>query len=835
MNRKTIDFGIDLGTTNSEITCIDNGEIKVLSNYHGGKYTPSVVRIDSKSTVIVGTKAYDRLLDDPDNTISRFKRWMGTQQVMDFKSSGKKMSAEELSAEVLKELLRTAKIAFPEEEITAAVITVPCNFETTACEATIRAAKLAGIRHSPLLQEPIAASIAYGFLQKMPQGYWVVYDLGGGTFDVAVMAAKEGRLSVVDHCGDNYLGGTDFDWRIVEHIVYPVLSKNYNLPDLNRGNKEYSSLNAILKASSEKAKIELSHTETADIEIYSGARRIIDKDGKDIELTIPIKRSEYEPLIEDYVEKTLHLFEQALKNQGFSSKDMNQLILVGGPTLTPYIRHRLKERFNIPTEYKIDPLTVVAQGAAVFAAGQFMPDEVVLAKRDYSKVFIKLAYSPMTTEVEPVIGGKLESKDRLSETLRIQISRIGGDWQSGLVEVKNDTFMTAIILREKRLNTFKILLLDQYGNSIPIEPDSFSITQGISIAAPPLIRSIGVELEDGSFDKVLGKGTSLPVRSKIFNYFTTRAVRPGEGGDILNIHVWEGESNIANRNRYVGTLKITGDKVNRPLPENTEIDIVISVDQSRDVTAGAFISSLDQNFKEVLKDRVSPKPEPKQLDKELEKEEKRFNELKEKIEKLGDDSLLNKIEDVKADEKIEEVRVDIQAAHGGDQEAVEKADRRLKDLQIALDPLEYLTHWPVTLGVFEQKATACEEIVGSYGNEDDKDQLPILKQEAEKAIQGKDTKKLEKIGIAIDQLRWGVLFKQPGFWIGALQNIKESNVFFSDKKRAQELISEGDIALQRQDIDSIQSIVRQLWDLMPQQEQDENKERVSDSGIRKSW
>ena len=225
MGRRTIDFGIDLGTTNSEIACMDNGEVRILKNYKREEFTPSVVRIDEKGTVIVGRKAYERLVDDPENTVGEFKRWMGTQQIKEFKLSKKKLKPEELSAEILKDLKITAKKCLSEgDDIEAAVITVPCNFEIVQCEATQRAAKLAGIIYAPLLQEPIAASIAYGFLEKMPKGYWIVYDIGGGTFDVAIMSAKEGRLSVVDQFGDNFLGGKDFDWKIVENIVHPALS-----------------------------------------------------------------------------------------------------------------------------------------------------------------------------------------------------------------------------------------------------------------------------------------------------------------------------------------------------------------------------------------------------------------------------------------------------------------------------------------------------------------------------------------------------------------------------------------------------------------------------------
>ena len=834
MSRRTIDFGIDLGTTNSEISCMENGEIRVLKNYKREEYTPSVVRIDEKGTIIVGRKAYERLIDDPDNTVGEFKRWMGTRQVKDFKLSGRKLTPEELSAEVLKDLKITAKANLaPDEEVQCAVITVPCNFEVVQCEATQRAAILAGIKYAPLLQEPIAASVAYGFLQKMPKGYWIVFDLGGGTFDVALMSAKEGRLSVVDHCGDNYLGGKDFDWKIVENIVHPILKKEFDLPNLGR-TEEYKGLNAVLKSASEEAKIELSVREHTNIVVHP-LETIKDRSGKAIDISVPIKRDQFVSLIEEYVEKTMRLFGQILKNQGLSSSDISQLILVGGPTQIPYLRSRLKDEFNITTDYKIDPITVVAQGAAVFAASQLIPDE--FAKRDYSKVFVKLAYNPMTTEVDSSVGGRFspaKNEENLPEGMRVQIKSTSGDWESGMIEVKDNAFFTMITLREHKVNTFNLALFDRSGGKIVVDPDSFSITQGISVAEPPLIRSIGVELEGNAFNKHVNKGEALPVRSKPITYYTTRTVRPGEDADVLNIHVWEGESDVADRNRFLGTLEIKGGQIKRTIPENSEIEIIISVDQSRAVSAEAFCPVVDQKFNKILEQiKSSPKLEPVHIENDLQGEEKRLKKVEADIQKADDKAVKEQLQEGRIDQDIKEIKGDIEAAKGGDPDAVEKADRRLKEFRQKIDSIEYLANWPVTLKQYSDTMADCEEIVNSYGSNEEKDQIAAIKSEAEKAVNNKDAKRLKKIIDELMSVRWAVLFRQPGFWVGAFQEIKKSPKGFRNQQRADELLEEGGMALQRQDLDSLKSIMIELWSLMPAEKQDTIGERVSDAGIRK--
>jgi len=832
MNRRTIDFGIDLGTTNSEIACMEKGEVRVFKNYKREEFTPSVVRIDEKGTIRVGRKAYERLVDDEENTVGEFKRLMGTQQVKEFVLSKRKLTPEELSAEVLKDLKITAKKNLTEgDDISCAVITVPCNFEIVQCEATQRAAKIAGIKYAPLLQEPIAASIAYGFLEKMPKGYWIVFDLGGGTFDVAIMQAKGGRLTVVDHFGDNHLGGKDFDWKIVESVIHPVLSKEYNLPGLGR-TMEYRALNGALKAAAEDAKIELSQVEQTEITL--DLEKSKDNDGNGININIPIKRTQLISLIEPYIDKTIELFEKVLKNQGLSSGDISQLILVGGPTQIPYVRERLKQAFNIPIEYKIDPITVVAQGAAIFAASQLIPDE--LTKRDYSKVSVKLAYNPMTTEIDPVVGGRFfASKDenKLPEGMRVQINRASGDWESGMLEIKDNAFFTNVNLRENKVNNFTLALFDKKGNKVPVEPDSFTITQGISVAEPPLIRSIGVELENGAFSKHLNKSEPLPARSKPFTYHTTRTVRPGETEDVLKIHLWEGESDIADRNRHLGTLQIKGADVTRTLPENSEVEIIISVDQSRTVTAEAFIPLLDKKIGGIVTQKISPKLEPDHIKADLCGEEKRLNKIRQEIAQAKDKTIEHKLTEADVIKGIEEIRTDVRAAEGGDADAVEKADRNLKDLKQKLDSIENMAKWPVALKEYNEIISDCDEIVASYGNNDDKDQIASLKKEAEKAIESKDLSRITKLTEEIMSIRWAVLFRQPGFWVSAFQEVKKDPGSFTNKERAEELIDEGSAALQRQDLDSLKSIMFELWSLMPRDEQEKISDRVSDAGIRK--
>ena len=831
MSRRTVDFGIDLGTSNSAIALMDRGEVSVLKNFKQSEITPSVVRIDEHGGIIVGQGAYSRLFVDGENTFSAFKLLMGTRQSKTFTRSGRILKPEDLSAEILKDLKATVKLRMPDEpDLTSAVITVPCYFEMTQSQATTAAAKLAGIEFAPLLQEPIAASIAYGFMEKMPKGYWIVYDLGGGTFDVALLSSLDGHLVVIDHGGDNYLGGTDFDWCIVEEIIYPVLRQEYDLPELSRLG-QYGLLNALLKYAAEEAKINLSFSEKTEINI-DFIDSVKDKQGKAIKVRIPFNREQLNCIIEEHVEKSFRIFRNVLENQNLSSSDIGHLILVGGPTQIPYIRQRLKDEFNIPVNYAVDPMTVVAKGAAIYAASQLLP--VSKIHKDNPSVSVELRYEPMTTALEVTLGGKIipSARNVLPSGIKVQIRSAAGDWQSGMLETKNNTFFTTLLLREDRINNFIVTLFDDSGNQIPVDVDSFSIHQGMSVGAPPLARSIGVELHDGSFDRLLLKGVSLPVKSS-YTYHAVKDIHPGQEGEAIEIPVREGESDRFDQNRHLGTLVIRGTDIGRKIPVNADIEVTIYVDQSRGVSAEAFIPVVDQKFSMKIPNMTSPLPNITDFASVLEREDKHWKEIQHKAASLKV-SLYDAIELV--DRLFKEIRREVEAARGGDPIAIEKADRRVKDLKEHLYAAEKLLKWPILLQEYKQNLADVQETVDSWGRgQDYAKRLGLLKKDADKAVTLNDSKRLEKAMDDMHDLKWEILFRQKDFWIGAFQELRQKDsASFVDQKRALELLEEGGRALLRHDNESVQSITIELWKLISKDEQNSIQQVVNTrSGIKK--
>src|ERR1700688_786192 len=318
----TVDYGIDLGTTNSCIARWEGGTVRVFQNNDQMNVTPSAVHILKTGRVIVGRRAYAALLTDPDNVSIEFKRWMGQKDRKRFPAAQRELSAEELSAEVLKSLREDVRRQTG-ADVTTAVITVPAAFGALQCEATARAAELAGLQEAPLLQEPIAAAIGYGARPGSANQRWLVFDLGGGTLDIAVVSTREGRLNVLEHRGNNLLGGKDIDRSIVEHVLFPALEENYELRAFGP-NASRSALLPRLRSKAEEAKIDLSTEKQVIISLFDVGE---DDSGKPIDMEVPLARSRLEALMEPLLDKCFVLAQEALSGARVAGGGCDRILL----------------------------------------------------------------------------------------------------------------------------------------------------------------------------------------------------------------------------------------------------------------------------------------------------------------------------------------------------------------------------------------------------------------------------------------------------------------------------------------------------------------------------
>ena len=353
------------------------------------------------------------------------------------------MLPEEMSAEVLKSLradVQTNKA----EDLGAAVITVPAAFELPQCEATGRAAALAGLKLSPLLQEPVAAALAYGFQSAANKVFWLVYDFGGGTFDAAVIQVRDGVIQVVNHAGHNYLGGKNIDWDIVEKLLIPKLTQERHLSEFHRNNVKWRAAMANLKYQAEKAKIQVSRTKGP---FSFWVENLVDESGKTFEFSYELKPEEVQRIIEPWVEQSINLCKRALQEKGLSGQDIEKTILVGGSSLFPWLQERVSAELGTKLDLSIDPITVVVRGAAVFAGTQRMiADDAPIAAGTYK---IQLEYEPVGTDTNPMVGGRITPPGGASvDGLSVQLLETRSQWRSGAIQVAaNGTFMTEVRAR----------------------------------------------------------------------------------------------------------------------------------------------------------------------------------------------------------------------------------------------------------------------------------------------------------------------------------------------------------------------------------------------------
>src|SRR5580698_9822240 len=257
-------LGIDLGTSNSVIAGIEDGKARVFRPADGGDVLPSVIYFDKRGHRLYGRRAHDQALIAPENVAAGFKRLMGTSTPVEVKGADLRLSPEECSAEIIRQLLGQATTETGSDKVTGAVVTIPAAFNQMQSEATLRAAKMAGLERVDLLQEPIAAALAAMEGAKR-SGQFIIYDLGGGTFDVALAQAINGDVNIIAHEGINMLGGRDFDRMIVNEIVRPWLIETFDLPENFQRDKTYQRLIRMAQLASEKAKIDLSANEETKI------------------------------------------------------------------------------------------------------------------------------------------------------------------------------------------------------------------------------------------------------------------------------------------------------------------------------------------------------------------------------------------------------------------------------------------------------------------------------------------------------------------------------------------------------------------------------------------
>jgi molecular chaperone DnaK len=671
--RTKIDFGIDLGTTNSAIAKMENGKPMIVTTGRAD-IIPSCVAIQTGGRILVGDRAKiifsqerEKELRDSTkpNSFVEFKREMANPFTFKSSNLGKDISPEELSAEVLK----TLKSFVTTEKLNSIVVTVPAKFNIAQKQSTINAGKLAGFDLVVLLEEPVAACLAYNMEAQKKKGTWLVFDFGGGTFDAALVKKDDdGMMKIVDTGGDNELGGKDLDLAIVDKLIIPFLKANYNLSSYFDDKVKSDLLRFVMKRFAEEAKIELSFQQSTDLlKTYPGDIDLKDDDGKDLCLNIDFNQDILHTILESNHQRAIDLALTVLEKNNLHKKDLDSIILVGGPTLSPVFQKMIKAQISDNIDTSVNPMTIVAKGAALFASTK----DAIIGDGGDEEVVLDVNYESATIEPDTLINVKInkeKTKAVLSEKVKLNIERSdkGFNVQQDIVTNKTSPVLIELQLNEGENNVFNFRLVDDKGNNIICVPSSISFMP-FHIPEATNNSFFGIEVWDKKKEKRVFKGLKGLEKNKplknavgvISDIKTPKQLVPGKSEDILEVRIFQGDDNAEGKDSFlsdhVTSVIITGDDVEKLIPTESDVEVTLRFDENGGLpTCSVFFPDINWTHKVTLENLKTKNVDSNWVSQEIDKDINRVTEFLEENNSKQLEKCLSRLREVKQDLKNNE-------------------------------------------------------------------------------------------------------------------------------------------------------------------------------------
>ena len=801
-------IGIDLGTTNSAICSYDGTTVRVWKSPEQNDVTPSAIYVDKRGNRYYGNKAYNQAPYNPNNSATLFKRFMGTSTKIELEAAQLSLTPEECSAEILKVLYGYLPEEIRNDPETAVVITVPAAFNQMKKDATLQAARMAGINNVALMQEPVAAIMSIMRASKQ-EGIFLVYDLGGGTFDVSIAENINGKVNLLAHGGVEMCGGRDIDRMVFNQIVVPWLRSNFSLPEDFLINRKYKTFCRVAQWATERAKIELSANETSTIALSEGEARTTDEDGNEMYLDIDLNRQQVDSIIADLVKETVEATRETMNKAGLSANDIERIVFVGGPTNYKPLRDKIAYELSLPANIDVNPMTAVAEGASIFAESidwssnthsRKAANEVI--KTDIDLSFKYTARTPNdSAKIMCVLGNDLNGY-----TIEFTSSDTG--WSSGSATLKNN-MMVSLPLSKNGENAFTVKVLDEFGREQPIGCNTIVITKTLAtIGAIPASHSIGVEVIDklGGVPELMflvEEGDSLPKKGTI----TVKAGQTLKAGtnNSINIKLWEGniQSPITD-NRFIGMLKITGTDIDSGVvPTGADIECEYEILDSGTINLEVSIPCIGASFaNRNFYSRQEGQIDLTDIDSIAEQGRLVLDRIDSMAEKVDDPQL------AEARKKAERA-ANLDSQPQSEAEDVQKANNDLLDAKKLINKTRQANLKTIRQMDLDGCVGFFNEIVRQFATEAEEQAFDNLTRTAQRSIDRNDTD-FDNILDSMKTKNTMILIRQDWFIVDWYQRSVTSSSNYSDVTRFRQLKQLGDQALADDDIDQLRRVLFEL-------------------------
>jgi len=806
--------GIDLGTTNSAICSYDGSVTRIWKSPEQNDVTPSAILFARRGNKYLGARAYNSAPWQHESAALLFKRVMGTSTPINLPALGLTMSPEECSSEILKLMFGYLPEEMRNDPETGTVITVPAAFNQMQKDATMQAASMAGLGKVALMQEPVAAVMSV-MRTRNTDGMFLIYDLGGGTLDIAIAESIGGRVNLLANGGIAMCGGRDFDRLLMDNIVKPWLLENFDLPADFAANPKFDTHKRVALWATEKAKIELSSKEDTTIILSEDEMRCKDLSGTDIYLEIHLSRGQFDQLVADKINESLDSARETLSKAGLTPHDLERIVFVGGPTNYKPLRDKVAFELGIPGNTDVNPMTAVAEGASLFA------ESIDWSSRNRSRkntrgqissgggLALSFNYIARTPDVKAKIAVQLAGQATAGS--EFQIDSVDTGWTSGRLPLKHGATID-VTLTKTGDNTFKVFVFDPVGEPITLEQDKIVITRTAAIVdAIPASHSIAV----AALDKIGGPqvlvylvkaGDSLPKKgNKTFK--AGESLKAGSTGS-LNFALWEGEiEDPITDNRPIGVLKISGsDFDDGVIPAGADLECEYEIRDSGHIfievsvpcISGMFCPHPGKNFYSRQKDLIN------------------YKEAAAMVIEEGERTLdrIAKINDVVDNPKLEQARQKLESAVSLDpdeaeteksQEAMEKVLEARKLLaQVRKEHLKEIRQIDL-----DRVVSFFDEHIRQHARPSEASAFENLAKTAQRCI-GEQNRKFEHYLDELKGKNWEILWRQDWFVVDRFKWMVSSPHMFVEKHRFEELAQIGTQLMRSDEIEKLRGVVAQL-------------------------